>query len=294
MRKLIIVVIGFFLMASCDLDLLQRKNRKLLSSDYRIFENTPVFEMADAMMDDDSIQMSRLFKGKEDLVDYPDPAYGNTLLMLAVYHEKEDAVDFLLNHGADPNRYDNLAYNGVNSIIMAANNDRSPQILKKLLDYGGDPNSKKRGAERHGGNREYALFEAAAGRRNGLRNVQLLLKYGANINAMDEVWEATPLENSITALNFDVTLYLLEQGAKYKPYLAKRVERGDTVEIDICSCLRSSWPELWSREYRQKRRVIKYLETKGIDYYSSPIPEWVVRMIKNKHPLTWRIYLKYY
>ncbi|WP_317324104.1 hypothetical protein, partial [Leyella lascolaii] len=47
-------------------------------------------------------------------------------------------------------------------------------------------------------------------------------------------------------------------------------------------------------KYYRKRKLIKFLKTKGIDYNSVPIPDYIIDMAKEQYPSTWKEYLKKY
>jgi uncharacterized protein len=60
---------------------------------------------------------------------------GDTLLLLAAYHNHPETVDVLLQHGADPARMND---NGQTALVAAVFR-QSPGIVKALLAAGADP-----------------------------------------------------------------------------------------------------------------------------------------------------------
>jgi ankyrin repeat protein len=62
---------------------------------------------------------------------------GDTLLILAAYHDHADTVTALLQQGADPNRVNDRGQSALSAAVFRQN----PETVKALLDAGADPNS---------------------------------------------------------------------------------------------------------------------------------------------------------
>lgn len=62
-------------------------------------------------------------------------AKGDSLLILASYHERGDTVELLLGAGADPNRVNDMGQ----TALTCATFRRNVPIVQQLLDAGGDP-----------------------------------------------------------------------------------------------------------------------------------------------------------
>ncbi len=62
---------------------------------------------------------------------------GDTLLILASYHEHEDTVALLLERGADVSRLNDRNQNA----LVCAVFKQSPGIVRRLLDAGADPDA---------------------------------------------------------------------------------------------------------------------------------------------------------
>ena len=69
-------------------------------------------------------------------------AKGDTLLMLAAYHVRPDAVRRLLDLGADPDRVNDRGQTALASAIVR----NSGEIVRALLDAGADPSAGNRTA----------------------------------------------------------------------------------------------------------------------------------------------------
>ncbi|WPQ66297.1 hypothetical protein SIO70_15660 [Chitinophaga sancti] len=56
----------------------------LLGSDYRLFKDTPASELARAVKREDTTAIRGIASGNKMFIDFQEPVYGKTLLMLAV------------------------------------------------------------------------------------------------------------------------------------------------------------------------------------------------------------------
>ncbi len=143
----------------------------------------------------------------------------NNLLIYAMENESFEAFELLLGLGSDPNAQSRSGQTAMH--VAALKNDS--KWLSALLSHGGDPNLKNNTGWKSRGT---VLFYAATSRNpedmaelnpSSLALVQLLVAKGADVNVRCN--EVYPEETAISAAagrhNFDVVLYLLEQGAGY-------------------------------------------------------------------------------
>lgn len=143
---------------------------------------------------------------------------GTTLLMMATYWGKEKSVKCLLELGANPNLYEDCMINsGYNSVLIASYYScPTPEIMRLLLAYGGNPNSETRGDFEWGNEmvpyRDYALSIAAE---HSLAKVKLLIEAGADVNGISKTFETTALNSACIHGQMDIALYLLQKGADY-------------------------------------------------------------------------------
>lgn len=63
-----------------------------LASDYRIFKDTPAWDLAKAVRDADTAEITYLVQEKKIPIDFQDSIYGTSLLSLAVYHNNLKSV----------------------------------------------------------------------------------------------------------------------------------------------------------------------------------------------------------
>jgi hypothetical protein len=263
---------------------------KLIGMDYRLFQDTPAWELAKAVQDGNVKEIEKQVKEKKIPVDFREERFGHTLLKMAVMNENKKSVETLLKLGADPNARDTNG-RGMPVIVASGIYTEGTAILKLLLDYGGDPNSEDTGAVRtdimdfH----SFALLEAAS---RSLDKVKLLVEYGAKVNKTDSIYHQGALERSITHDKMDITLYLLEKGADYNKKIYWHVE--GLEYIDILYQLRLHKYPLNSQQYKEKMQVVDFLKSKGLDYRNSPIPKRIYREAQKLYPDTWQEYLEKY
>ena len=153
---------------------------------YRIelMKDTPVWELAKAVKEEDTDRIRELIQEKHLDVNYQErkSPVATTLLHLAVGNDKLLSVEALLNNGARQNIRDSGGNYPINDIVqMIVPHKHRLEILKLLLDHGADPNAVA-AAYRHGNTIPYQismpLFEAV----KDLECTKLLLKYGADMN----------------------------------------------------------------------------------------------------------------
>ena len=124
---------------------------------------------------------------------------GMSLLEYVLCHESEDLFALLLRHRANPNVRDG---NG-DPLLFAAIRAKRHAALELLLDAKADPCRRGRGSRS-------ALHEAVDG--GDIQSAGLLLKYGAEINAMD-CFRETPLHLAARRRNTAMMHLLLKHGA---------------------------------------------------------------------------------
>lgn len=237
---------------------------KLLSSDYRIFKNTPVWQLAEAVKDEDTISITSIIKGNKKFVDYIDPIYGKTLLMLAVYNRNYNSVKKLLELGADPNKQ--ALDDRESALMMAAGigergniqHNADSNYLNILLRYGGDPNAIQDGDSLKKGSRNYFTPLSIACYFGVFQNVKILIKAGANINHTSKNGE-TALYAALVSGNPNIVLYLLNNGANYKAVMYTKMDGEKIYFMDALN--KMSWhfaPN--SAEYKKEQEIKDFIK----------------------------------
>lgn len=273
---------------------------KLDGFDFRLFNNTPLEELAQAVKKEDTTKIRELIRSGNIEIDYQEPKFGSTLLMMAVLNDKYNSCQALLKYGASPNIHDN--YNGTSPIIYAADFEAdysdNAKYLKLMLRYNANVNDIEIGNRQEGNTTRLTPLLAACNdvnqRVSPLQKVMLLVNAGADINRTNE-FNNFALREALLHEHYDVVYYLLSKGAKYDMMLFDRGEfsKGGK-KIFIADYLRELTPEPNSQAYNDKIRIVVFLRDKGIDYYSIPIPKEVEMKVKRLYPDTWKEYLKKY
>lgn len=295
-KGIVTLTIGVFMLSACW----HTFDGKLFGSDYRLFSETPVWELAQAVKRGDTAAIRRIAQNNKTVVDYQEPVYGQTLLIVAVANHHYESATALLDVGADPNKHNFSS--GSSAIIDAAgiydDQGDNTRFLKLLLSYGGNPNDEETGPRKEGNTtRNTPLQEACFGSidyGSPIEKVKLLVKAGADVNHKNE-YNLYPLQVALMFDHYDVALYLLNQGAKYDDVIIDRTKFSkDGKKIYIAEYLREQMLPLESEGFKQKMAVVAFLQQHGIDYWKTPIPDYMIEEAKKKFPDSWQEYLKVY
>lgn len=290
MKKIIACMLVIFLFINCNNRETQIENKNLLGDDYRLFQNTPAWELAKAVEDEDTIKIKEILKNKKGDIDFKEPKFGSTLLMLSIINSQYPSVKTLLQLGANPNIPD--SYRKTSSVIFAASND-NPKYLELILKHKGNPNAIETAPFKEGDEARQTALLAAINflDPNSLQKVKLLVESGANVNYYNQGHTDLPISEAITAGKMDVLLYLLQNGADYNLEMYEMI---DGHKVHILEALRKCVIDLKSEQYKSKFDVIQFLKEKGLDYSKEPIPDYILEKIKKKYPKDWENYIKKY
>lgn len=273
-----------FLLSSCDWRDREVDKTKLIGLDIRHFQGTKAWEAAKAVDDGNTSKLKKLLEEDNSLVYSSDSIFGMTLLMHAAYRKNEKIVRVLLESDANPNKYSETTNNsGKNAVLIAAISSPT-SVLKLLLDYGGDPNSEEKGAEeffkRTRNDSRVSIIDASI---DSYEKVRMLVNAGADINKTSR-FGGDALRSSLIFDQMDIALYLLENGADYTRQYLSYDEKGKEFQSDILWTLRKRVFPIGSEKYNTKMKVVDFLRERGLDYYSSPIPENIKRKIIKEYP----------
>lgn len=241
---------------------------KLLGADYRLFQDTPAWELAKAVQDGDTDKIKAEVNKNKKLLSFRKERWGSPLLKLAVYHTNYASVKTLLELGADPNMQD-FNY-GDSPLMMAAKIwvptvGPDPIFLKILLKYGGDPNAIQQGPKKT----KNTVLEIAC-EQGSLNYVKLLVDAGAKVNYVGE-YDDSALAIAAMLEHIDIVVYLIEKGADYKRILYKTVPEKENRYLT--DAMREWRFDLGSDEYKKKMKLVEFLKKNGMDYRKTPIPE---------------------
>jgi len=163
------------------------------------------------------------------------------LIWVMVTTKNASKMEYMLTHGANPNYRGGQA--GASAMYFAAGGDR-PDLLKLLLEHGGDPDL----AVPHG----YTPLGIAVLQRR-FENIKLLIEHGADMR-YSTLPKAESVANTAAGQGrFDYVAYFLEKGLDHNlPDLAKDVY------------IRHVPPN--SDAQRWKDKVIEMLKARGVKY----------------------------
>ena len=258
--------------------------------DLRGYQGTPVWDLAKAVYDEDIDEIYHQVQDKKVPIDYREPVKGRTLLLFAACKYKPRSVKALLDLGADPNARD--SFRGSTPLLTACRYNDSTEVVKLLLSYGADPNIiEKINNDTSSWYNSYAFpLYWAIGHEN-FENVKLLIASGADIHLKTEiVIEGSLVNVALVHDRCDIALYLINQGLDYNAIL----KSGGDSECSILSILRNKIYDLDSERYKDKMKLVEFLQGKGLDYRKEPIDEQTLKRIKRIHHDDWEEYIKKY
>ncbi len=258
--------------------------------DLRGYQGTPVWDLAKAVYDEDIDEIYHQVQDKKVPIDYREPVKGRTLLLFAACKYKPRSVKALLDLGADPNARD--SFRGSTPLLTACRYNDSTEVVKLLLSYGADPNIiEKINNDTSSWYNSYAFPLYWAIYHGNFENVKLLIASGADIHLKTEIVGAGSLVNEAVVHNrCDIALYLINLGLDYNA----KFTYADGSEGGILSILRNDIYDLDSEQYKNKMKLVEFLQTKGLDYWKEPIYEQTLKTIKHFHPDDWEEYIKKY
>lgn len=315
-REFRIILLGFifpiYILSSCN----DSNNSTYRYGDYRKFENTPIATLAANVESGDTDRIADYLKQYPGLIDYQEPYDSLSLLMMTIINQRKatfpysmicDNVNcglslnenqctsflFLLNHGASVNTID---ADGETPLMIACGCDYyDTSIIRELIAHGADVNFilPTDNSDRLGNSTP--LQNAI--RCHRLDFVKLLVENNADVNYMDKFGN-TPLGMSLNDNNYEMALYLLENGADYTvPTVEKSVFTGnlqDTCRLTLAEGLRYCVHPLGSKEHKLKMRIVHFLYNKGIYYSKIKVPDKILIEIKNTYPKKWKEYIQKY
>lgn len=303
MKTMIVQLILSCLILSCsniDRNKLVKKS-DLIAKDYRLFQNTPAWDLAKAVQDGDERKINELVLKKSNTIDYQDSKYGNTLLILAVLNQQIESCEFLLKNKADLNIHN--TFDGSSALIEACGSKSYDiKFLEMLIQNGANVNDIETGDRKKGNStRETPLISATNS--GNITFVKLLVENSAEVNYINEFGQSA-FSQSIILKKYDIAIYLLQNGVDFKRPIFFRPDFSVPSEMQnpddkgkpmyLIEVLREDFSDFDLNEYKYKMQIVDFLKSKGIDYRNSPIPEFIKEKAKEKYPKTWQKYLDEY
>lgn len=282
--KNILVYLFLIVSLSCN-------DEEFLINDYRLFRNSPVADVAEAIRNQDMKVMSREIIEHKTNLDFQESKYGATLLMLTVINEDFEACKLLLEAGADPNLHD--TFDGASAILYAASirNPATLEFLKLLLSFGANPSDIEFGQRRPSNStRNTPLILACQTiNRSPIKAVDILVQAGADIDYTNE-YKVSALRTALTFEHYDVVLYLLHKGAEFNRIMS----RNDGRDWYLWDKLKLGLFPIGSKKHKEKMLIVDFLRQKGVDYDTVQVPPYAVKEAKRIYPSSWEDYLKKY
>lgn len=246
---------------------------KLTGMDYRLFQGTPAWELAKAVQDEDIREIDKIVTGNPALINYQEPKYGNTLLKLTVMNQQMKSFKALLERKADVSIHN--TFDGTSALIEACGSKYYDiGFAQMLVEYGANVNDFQAGKRKKGNStRETPLIAAA--HTGNLDMVKFLISKGADINYQNEFGQSA-LSTSIMTNRYEVSYYLLQNGADYKrpifyrPDFSVPSERQNPNDkgkpMYLADVLKEDVADIDTDEYKYKKRIVEFLKSKGIAY----------------------------
>ncbi len=267
----IILIAIACLLFSCS-DLSREKivdKSELTGRDYRLFQNTPAWELAKAVEDENTKKIDKIVSENPEIINYQESKYGNTLLMLTIMNQQLKPFKALLKRGADVNIHN--TFDGTSSLIKACSSIfYNITFVKMLIEYGADVNDVEIGERRkENGTRLTPLI--AASRTGRLDLVRFLVSKGADVNYQNEFGQSA-LSESVMVDEYKVAYYLLQNGADYNRPIYYRFDNSVPIEkrdpkdkgkpMYLWDVLKEDLSEFGTSEYKYKMLIIDFLKSK--------------------------------
>lgn len=242
---------------------------ELTGRDYRLFQNTPAWELAKAVEDENTEQIDKIVSENPEIINYQESKYGNTLLMLTIMNQQLKPFKALLKRGADVNIHN--TFDGTSSLIKACSSKfYNITFVKMLIEYGADVNDVEIGERRkENGTRLTPLI--AASRTGRLDLVRFLVSKGADVNYQNEFGQSA-LSKSVMVDEYKVAYYLLQNGADYNRPIYYRFDNSVPIEkrdpkdkgkpMYLWDVLKEDLSEFGTSEYKYKMLIIDFLKSK--------------------------------
>jgi ankyrin repeat protein len=263
-NKIFILLCSIVLLHSCN------TTNYLPGFDFKLFINSPVKELAIAVEKEDVKKINEVLKDKSINVNYQEPKFGHTLLMLAVANNKIKSVEALLKNNANPNL--TSRENEDNSIAIAAENYSDvcdTAILNLLTNYGGDVNFTQL-INRVENNGMHSIVNRTtlmiAVRNDCYLIVKYLIDKGAKINVYTYYEGYGAITEAIIQNNLKIVKYLIiDKQATIPSYIFKRQAnisyKGEPEKyLTITDLLNEQQYDKGTENYKLREEIISYLE----------------------------------
>ncbi len=321
-------IIGFFFCSCSHRQMLILKAEK---NSINLFKNEVEKKLANAVIKEDVKRIQKIIGKNQSIVrdSYSNEYY--SVLHLASYYGKVKSVEALLELGFNPDvkniqgETPLFEASGVGLLFYAYDESRDnlEQVIKLLIKHGADVNCQ---IEKSNNKTAYPAY--LPGRTplmeclktfhqpRELNKIKILCDEGnADINIKAENGEtaaAIALEECyldlLSAYSFSINLDFLKDMSLASAYYLIVQKHADisgsyytrlyfsdkSVEVSPVYMLRLLFYPLDSEMHKIKMEIVKEFKRQGIDYFSVPIPEKSLELVKKLYPDNWEEYLKLY
>ena len=287
MRKVFFLAAILIILFSCNNRETKVDKSELLGDDYRLFQNTPAWELAKAVEDENEDKINELINKDRKLLNYQEPIFGSTLLMLTIKNQQYKPFEVLLKNKASTKIHD--TYEGSSALIEACSSKYyDVKFAKLLLEYGANVNDVQVDIDNEGKTRTPLMLASKTGKAD---LVELLIKKGADLNYQNKSKQSA-LSESIMVNEYKTVYLLLKNGADYNLPIDYNEEQNKAYYL--VDELRFHLIDLDTEEYEYKMKIVDFLKSKGIDYRATPIPEYIKKKAQENYPNSWQEYLEKY
>lgn len=273
MKAMIIQLVFTCLLLSCS-NINREKTvdiSELSSMDYRLFQNTPAWELAKAVQDEDTGKIDKIVVENPRIINYQDFKYGNTLLMLTIMNQQLKSFKALLRRGEDVNTHN--TFDGTSPLIEACASKYYNIIFAQILiEYGSNVNDIEIGKRRQGNSTRLTPLIASS-KTGNLDMVRFLVSKGADVNYQNEFGQSA-LSESVMLSEYKVAYYLLQNGADYNRPIFYRYDYSVPIEksnpkdkgepMYLLDVLKEDVSDIDTDEYKYKMLIIDFLKSKGL------------------------------
>ena len=257
MKKILILFSLLFLMLSCNKMDRDKKvdKEKLLGADYRLFQDTPAWELAKAVQDDDIDKIDEEVKKNPEILNYQESKYGKTLLHLSSFNDDYKSFKELLKLGANPNIADSSHCTSPLIEVAESSKDKI-KYAEELIKYKADVNYVEcdKGKEKQKTKRTALIAASGWGH---LDIVKLLIENGAEINYNDGSQSGSALGSAALSRNYDVILYLLQREVDCKIVLYKKYNSDNSETPIYMKDWIESEADHSAKEYSEIKELLK-------------------------------------
>lgn len=239
------------------------------------YKDTPLSKLAEAVRDNDTIEIKNLIKKNDFDINYKEPNYGLDLLILSIANDKKEAFHTLINCGANVNSVCGKDFKTtplLTAILFSENCNTFyvENLVKNNCNVNYKLNNGMINDVIH--NQEFPLFESISKLSNGKRCTnlsKLLIENGANIYEKCYTYpfeeENNIIDYCITFKNVELLLYLFEERNMKIPEEIDFETMDGIKKINFLEYIKSKEFEFYYHEAKKKRvELIKLIkEEKG-------------------------------